>query len=224
MTSIEENLGEVRGRVATAALTAGRSPEGVRLIAVSKTFDSDAIGPLIAAGQRDFGENRVQEAAKKWPALRAGAADMRLHLIGPLQSNKAAEAVGLFDAIHSIDRDKIAKAVAEEMVRQGRALELYVQVNTGGEEQKAGVLPEETLSFLERCTVEYGLDIAGLMAIPPISEAPGPHFALLAKLAKEAGVARLSMGMSADYETAIAFGATDVRVGRGLFGERPTRK
>ncbi len=223
MTSSAENLSDVRHRIEMALRAAGRAEGSVRLIAVSKTFDSDAIRPLIAAGQRDFGENRVQEAARKWPELKAAQPDVRLYLIGPLQSNKAGEAVSLFDAIHSIDRDKIAKAVAIEMEKQGRNLELYVQVNTGGEEQKAGVLPDEALPFLERCASEYGLTIRGLMAIPPFAEAPGPHFALLAKLAKEAGLPHLSMGMSADYETAIAFGATDVRVGRSLFGERPTR-
>ena len=223
MTDATDNLADIRRRIDAAATAAGRPTSSVRLIAVGKTFDSDAIRPLIAAGQRDFGENKVQEAVKKWPALRENQPDIKLHLVGPLQSNKAGDAVALFDAIHSIDRDKIAAAVAKEMARQGRKLELYVQVNTGGEEQKAGVAPEETSAFIERCRGEHGLDIAGLMTIPPVFEAPGPHFALLAKLAGEAALGRLSMGMSADFETAIAFGATDVRVGRSLFGERPTR-
>lgn len=224
MSAQETGIAAIRRRIATAAEEHNRSAADIRLIAVSKTFGPEAIQPLIEAGVRDFGENRVQEAAAKWPPLRAATPDLRLHLVGPLQSNKAGDAVALFDAIHSIDRDKIAAAVAKEMVRQSRQLQLYVQVNTGGEPQKAGVLPEAAVGFVERCRAEHGLLIAGLMAIPPIDEAPGPHFALLAKLAREAAVTRLSMGMSADFETAIAFGATDIRVGRALFGERPTTK
>ncbi len=215
-----EALNEVRGRVAAAEKAAGRPPGSVRLVAVSKTFAAPAIQPVIAAGQRVFGENRVQEAAAKWPALRAATAGIELHLIGPLQSNKAKEAVALFDAIHTIDRDRIAGAIAEEMAKQGRQPRLLVQVNTGAEPQKAGVLPEETDAFVERCRTVHGLAIDGLMCIPPFDEVAGPHFALLAKIAGRLGLPSLSMGMSADFETAIAFGATDVRVGSAIFGAR----
>jgi pyridoxal phosphate enzyme (YggS family) len=187
---------------------------------VSKTFGAEAIRPVIAAGQRAFGENRVQEAKAKWPALRAEFADIELHLIGPLQSNKAAEAVALFDAIHSIDRDKIAGAIAAEMTRQGRRLRLLVQVNTGAEPQKAGILPQEADAFVARCRMVHGLAIDGLMAIPPAGENPGPHFALLAEIARRLELPSLSMGMSGDFEKAIAFGATDVRVGSAIFGAR----
>lgn len=221
MPNAAERLSEISHRIAAAEQAADRPKGSVRLIAVSKTFDSDAIRPLIAAGQRDFGENRVQEAQRKWPALKAETPDLRLHLIGPLQTNKAADAVALFDAIHSVDRDKIAAAIAGEMAKQGRTLQLFVQVNTGGEAQKAGIAPEDAVAFVDRCRRVHGLLIDGLMAIPPFEEAPGPHFALLAKIGKEAGLSRLSMGMSGDFETAIAFGATDVRVGTALFGTRP---
>jgi pyridoxal phosphate enzyme (YggS family) len=221
MANAADRLAEIQRRIATAEVAAGREPGSVRLIAVSKTFDSEAIRPLIAAGHRDFGENRVQEAQRKWPALKEETPDLRLHLIGPLQSNKTADAVALFDDIHSVDRDKIAGAIAAEMAKQGRSPELFVQVNTGGEAQKAGVAPEDAVAFVERCRQTHGLLIAGLMVIPPLAEAPGPHFALVAKIAREAGLNRLSMGMSGDFETAIAFGATDVRVGQALFGERP---
>lgn len=215
-----ERLAEIRERVATAENAAGRPAGSVRLIAVSKTFEAPDILPVIAAGQRVFGENRVQETKAKWPPLRADFPDLDLHLIGPLQSNKAAEAVALFDAIHSIDRDKIAAAVAAEMAKQGRRLRLLVQVNTGAEPQKAGILPEETAAFVTRCREVHGLVVDGLMCIPPVEDAPAPHFALLAKLAKGLGLKSLSMGMSADFETAIAFGATDVRVGSAIFGSR----
>ncbi|HEX2256306.1 MAG TPA: YggS family pyridoxal phosphate-dependent enzyme [Afifellaceae bacterium] len=215
-----ERLEAVRERVAAAARQAGRAPEDVRFLAISKTFHADAIEQMIAAGQRLFGENRVQEAAAKWPALRDRHPQVELHLVGPLQTNKASEAVGLFDAIHSLDRDRLAGALAKEMEKQGRAPTLFVQVNTGEEPQKAGVDPRETAAFLERCHSEHGLAIAGLMCLPPFDEPPGPHFALLAKIAREAGVEHLSMGMSGDFETAIAFGATYVRVGTALFGER----
>jgi pyridoxal phosphate enzyme (YggS family) len=213
-------LAGVKAAIAEAEREAGRLAGSVRLIAVSKTFDADAIRPVIAAGQRRFGENRVQEAKAKWPSLKAEFADLDLHLIGPLQSNKAADAVALFDAIHTVDRDKIAAVIAEEMQRQGRSLRLLVQVNTGGEAQKAGVAPDEADSFVTRCRDVHGLTIDGLMCIPPIDEAPAPHFALLAKIAKRLELPSLSMGMSADYETAIAFGATDVRVGSAIFGAR----
>lgn len=214
-------LDEVRGRIAAAEKAAGRAPGSVRLIAVSKTFDAGAIAPVIAAGQRVFGENRVQEAKAKWPALREMTPGIELHLIGPLQSNKARDAVALFDAIHTIDRDRIAEAVAAEMRKQGRHLRLLVEVNTGAEEQKAGVLPQDTPAFVVRCREVHGLAIDGLMCIPPVGEAPAPHFALLAKMAGQLGLPSLSMGMSGDFETAIAFGATDVRVGSAIFGHRP---
>lgn len=216
---LEERLNEVRGRIRKASLAAGRAPDAVTLVAVSKTFDAEAIRPAIAAGQRVFGENRVQEAQGKWPGLRGETADLELRLIGPLQSNKAAEAVALFDVIETVDREKIAKAIAAETQRQGRCPRLYVQVNTGLEAQKAGIAPEDAASFVTFCR-SLGLAIEGLMCIPPVDENPGPHFALLAKLAKEAGVERLSMGMSGDYETAVAFGATSVRVGSAIFGSR----
>jgi pyridoxal phosphate enzyme (YggS family) len=213
-------LEEVRGRIAKAESEAGRDPGAVSLVAVSKTFEADAIRPVIEAGQRVFGENRVQEAQGKWPALKEEFPDLELHLIGPLQSNKAREAVALFDVIESVDREKIARELAKEMEKQGKRPRLYVQVNTGLEQQKAGINPRETVAFVERCRHEHGLEIEGLMCIPPLDENPGPHFALLEKLAREAGVVKLSMGMSGDYETAIAFGATSVRVGSAIFGER----
>ncbi len=216
-----EGLKAVKQAIAAAETEAGRDSGSVQLVAVSKTFDADAIRPVIKAGQRVFGENRVQEAQGKWPELRDDYPDLELHLIGPLQSNKAKEAVALFDVIESIDREKIAGELAKEMRKQDRSPRLYVQVNTGLEEQKAGIDPQETKAFVERCRDEHGLEIAGLMCIPPFDENPGPHFALLAKLAGEAGVERLSMGMSGDFETAIAFGATEVRVGSAIFGHRP---
>jgi len=192
----------------------------VRLIAVSKTFAADAVEPVIAAGQRVFGENRVQEAKAKWPALRAAHANLELHLIGPLQSNKARDAVALFDAIHSIDRSSIAEALAKEIARQDRRPLLFVEINTGAEPQKAGVLPEQADAFIETCRETHRLEIAGLMCIPPFEEAPAPHFALTAKIAARNGLKLLSMGMSADFATAIAFGATHVRVGTAIFGAR----
>jgi pyridoxal phosphate enzyme (YggS family) len=216
-----ESLAAVQARIRAAALEAGRRPEDVTLVAVSKTFAADAIRPAIAAGQRVFGENRVQEAKAKWPALKAGTPGIELHLIGPLQSNKARDAVALFDVIHTIDRDRIAEAVAAEIGRQGRAPKLLVQVNTGAEPQKAGILPEETDAFVARCRDLHGLAIEGLMCIPPAEEAPGPHFALLAQIARRLKLPLLSMGMSGDFEKAIAFGATHVRVGSAIFGHRP---
>jgi pyridoxal phosphate enzyme (YggS family) len=191
-------LAEIRARIESAKAEHGRAGEHVRLIAVSKTFGADEIRPVIAAGQRDFGENRVQEAKGKWPVLRGENPDLRLHLIGPLQSNKAADAVALFDAIHSIDRDRIAQAVAAEMAKQGRTLRLLVQVNTGAEPQKAGVLPEQLPAFLDRCRGAHGLAIDGLMCIPPADEPPGPHFALLRKIAERHGLRSLSMGINGD--------------------------
>ena len=213
-------LATVMMRIAGAEKAAGRPPGSVKLIAVSKTFGEEAIRPLLAMGQRVFGENRVQEAKTKWPLLMAEYADTELHLVGPLQSNKVREAVALFDAIHTIDRDKIAGAIADEGGRQGRTPRLLVEVNTGGEPQKAGVLPEDTEAFVRRCREVHGLSIDGLMCIPPVEAVVAPHFALLAKIAKRIGLRSLSMGMSADFETAIALGATDVRIGSAIFGGR----
>jgi PLP dependent protein len=213
-------LGTVQNDIASACRDAGRDTESVTLVAVSKTFGAEAIRPVIAAGQRVFGENRVQEAQTKWPALRAEHPDIALHLIGPLQSNKARDAVALFDAIHAVDRPSLCAALAKEIGRQGRAPLLFVEINTGAEPQKAGVLPDDADMFLAACRDSYGLAIAGLMCIPPFEEAPGPHFALTAKIAQRNGLALLSMGMSADYQTAIAFGATHVRVGTAIFGHR----
>src|SRR4051812_48340982 len=215
-----EGLARVRDEIAAACAEAKRDPASVTLIAVSKTFAADAIEPVIAAGQRVFGENRVQEAKAKWPALRAAHPDLELHLIGPLQSNKAKEAVALFDAIHSVDRPSIAEALAKEIAKQGRRPLLFVEINTGGEPQKAGVLPENADAFIKTCREAHGLKIAGLMCIPPLDEAPAPHFALTAKIAARNGLKLLSMGMSADFATAIAFGATHVRVGTAIFGAR----
>ena len=213
-------LADVTGRSAAAARAAGRDPASVALIAVTKTFGPDHIVPVLDVGHRRFGENRVQEAKAKWPELRARYPGLELHLIGSLQSNKARDAVALFDAIHTIDRPKIARAVAEEMARQGRRLQLFIEVNTGEETQKAGVLPKQAPGLLRLCREELKLEIAGLMCIPPLDEEPGVHFAFLAKLAGELDVPCLSMGMSADFETAIAFGATHVRVGSQIFGAR----
>ncbi|MBZ9921571.1 YggS family pyridoxal phosphate-dependent enzyme [Mesorhizobium sp. B2-2-4] len=210
----------VKAKIAAAEREARRDAGAVTLVAVSKTFDAADIRPVIEAGQRVFGENRVQEAQGKWPALKEAFPDVELHLIGPLQSNKAREAVALFDVIETVDREKISAELAKEIARQGRAPKLYVQVNTGSEPQKAGIEPREAVTFVARCRDVHGLAIEGLMCIPPADENPGPHFALLQKLAREAGVAKLSMGMSGDYETAIAFGATSVRVGSAIFGSR----
>ncbi|MBZ9717090.1 YggS family pyridoxal phosphate-dependent enzyme [Mesorhizobium sp. M7A.F.Ca.CA.001.09.2.1] len=210
----------VKAKIAAAEREAGREAGAVTLVAVSKTFDAADIGPVIEAGQRVFGENRVQEAQAKWPDLKDAFPDIELHLIGPLQSNKAREAVALFDVIETVDREKIAAELAKEIAKQGRAPKLYVQVNTGSEPQKAGIEPRDAVAFVARCRDVHGLAIEGLMCIPPADENPGPHFALLEKLSKEADVAKLSMGMSGDYETAIAFGATSVRVGSAIFGTR----
>jgi len=215
-------LADVRARISAAAQAAKRDPASVHLVAVTKTFGPDQILPVLDAGHRLYGENRVQEARAKWPALRERHPDMELHLIGPLQSNKAREAVALFDAIHTIDRPKIAEAVANEMAKQGRHLKLFVEVNTGEEAQKAGVLPRDAAGLVRLCREELKLDICGLMCIPPHEEPPGVHFAFLAKLAAELGLAQLSMGMSADFETAVTFGATYVRVGSQIFGQRPS--
>nr|CAD6429808.1 YggS family pyridoxal phosphate-dependent enzyme [Rhizobium sp. Q54] len=216
----EERLQHVLSRIEAAERQASRAAQSVSLVAVSKTFDTEAIRPAILAGQRIFGENRVQESQGKWPALKAEFSDIELHLIGPLQSNKAGDAVALFDVIETVDREKIARALAEEMGKQGRKPRLYVQVNTGLEPQKAGISPKDTKAFVDFCRVELGLGIEGLMCIPPADENPGPHFALLAKLAAQCGLEKLSMGMSNDFETAIHFGATSVRVGSAIFGNR----
>ena len=213
-------LDKVRLNVDRAAEAAGRDPLSVTVIAVSKTFAAVDILPVIAAGQIDFGENRVQEAKAKWPWL--AKPGLKLHLIGPLQSNKTAEAVALFDAIHTVDRPKIAAALGLEMQRQKRQLELFVQINTGREAQKAGIDPEVADSFIEDCRNRYGLVISGLMCIPPAAENPEPHFRMLADIAGRHGLKGLSMGMSSDYEIAVKCGATHIRVGSAIFGSRPS--
>lgn len=215
------NLRHIEARIAEAAKGVGRDPAGVCLIAVTKTFAAADIEPVLQAGHHDFGENRVQEAKAKWPELKARFPGVRLHLIGPLQSNKAHEAVELFDVVHTIDRPKIARALAAEITRQGRRPQLFVQVNTGEEPQKAGVAPKDLPALLALCRTELGLEIAGLMCIPPVDEEPAVHFAFLAKLARENGLAGLSMGMSDDFTTATELGATHVRVGSAIFGSRP---
>ncbi|OPB30281.1 YggS family pyridoxal phosphate-dependent enzyme [Bartonella sp. WD12.1] len=198
-----------------------QSLESVEFIAVSKTVTAEQIVPLLQAGQLLFGENRVQEAAQKWPHLREQFEAIKLHLIGPLQSNKVVEAVKIFDVIQTVDREKIAQKLSEEMHRQKKYLPCYVQVNIGLEPQKSGIAPQEVADFVSLCKNQYGLDIIGLMAIPPVEENPGPYFALLAKLAKKAGVPKLSMGMSNDFKTALQFGANVLRIGTALFGQRP---
>ena len=218
--SIAGRLAGVRGEIDAAAKKAKRDPQNVKLIAVTKTVLALTIEDAIAAGQWLFGENRVQEANSKWPALKARHPNLELHLIGPLQSNKADEAVALFDVIQTVDRPKIARALAEAMVRQGKRPRLLVQVNTGEEAQKAGIAPQDTDRFVAQCRDEFGLSIDGLMCIPPYGEEPSPHFALLAKIADRLGLKELSMGMSGDFAKAILFGATYVRVGTAIFGER----
>ena len=213
-------LAAVEQDIARACKAAGRERASVTLIAVSKTFEAPAILPVIAAGQRVFGENRVQEARAKWPRLMSAYPGVALHLIGPLQSNKAKDAVALFDAIHSVDRPSICEALSKEIDRQQRAPQLFVQLNTGEEPQKAGIAPAEADAFIAVCREKYGLKISGLMCIPPVDEAPAPHFALTAKIAARNGLANLSMGMSADFAVAISLGATHVRVGSAIFGAR----
>lgn len=214
------SIASVRAEIARACRDAGRDPSEVTLIAVSKTHGAEQIEPIIAAGQRVFGENRVQEAKTKWPPLIERHAGLALHLIGPLQSNKAKDAVALFDAIHSVDRASLCEALAKEIARQARRPALFVQVNTGAEPQKAGVLPQDTDGFIKMCRAKFDLAISGLMCIPPLEEAPGPHFALTAKIARRNGLKLLSMGMSADFAAAISLGATHVRVGSAIFGAR----
>lgn len=218
--SARENLEKIRTAIAAAESEAGRKSGAVRLVAVSKTKPAEEITPVIDAGQRVFGENRVQEAQSKWPGLKAATDGIELHLIGPLQSNKTADAVALFDVIQTVDREKIAREIAKETARQDKHPGLYVQVNTGSEPQKAGIEPDAAADFIALCRNDLGLTITGLMCIPPVEENPGPHFALLAKIARENGIDTLSMGMSDDFETAISFGATEVRVGSAIFGAR----
>jgi pyridoxal phosphate enzyme (YggS family) len=213
-------LAAVREDIARACRDAGRDPGSVTLVAVSKTFAADAIEPVVAAGQRVFGENRVQEAKAKWPPLMARYSGLELHLVGALQSNKAREAVALFDAVHSVDRESLAAALGKEIARQGRHPLLFAEVNIGGERQKGGVEPQAIDAFLKACRDRHGLIISGLMCIPPENEAAAPFFALTAKIARRNGLKLLSMGMSADFPTAIAFGATHIRVGTAIFGAR----
>ncbi len=218
---VTQRLADVRAEIARGCREAGRDPSEVTLVAVSKTFGPGAIEPLIEAGQRVFGENRVQEAKAKWTPLMQKYASIELHLIGPLQSNKAKEAVALFDAIHSVDRPSLCEALSKEIAKQGRKPLLFVEINTGAEAQKSGVLPQDADVFIAACRDKYKLSISGLMCIPPLEEAPGPHFALTAKIAGRNGLKLLSMGMSADYITAIRLGATHVRIGSAIFGARP---
>ena len=217
-------LEAVRARAAQACRACGRDPDAVTLLAVSKTFPAADILPVIAAGQRQFAENRVQETKGKWPDLRAAHPDLTLHLIGPLQSNKAADAVALFDAIHTLDRPSLCTALARAIDKHGRSPILFVEINTGAEAQKAGILPEAADAFIAACRADYGLTVTGLMCIPPVDEDPAPHFALTAKIAARNGLTQLSMGMSADFELAIRFGATHIRVGSAIFGTRPAQK
>jgi pyridoxal phosphate enzyme (YggS family) len=214
-------LSDVRRRIDAAAEACGRRPEDVTLVTITKTFAAEAIMPVLEAGMRVFGENRVQEAAGKWPPLKQSWPGIELHLVGPLQTNKVAQAVGLFDCIETLDRPKLARALAGELERQERRPDLFVQVNTGAEPQKAGVLPGDADRFLAECREAHGLAISGLMAIPPLDEEPAMHFALLEKIARRNGLAKLSMGMSGDFETAIALGATHIRLGTAIFGDRP---
>jgi PLP dependent protein len=217
--TVIERFNEIKERMEKAAGEARRG-DRARLVAVTKTFSADDILPVLEIDHRLYGENRVQEAQGKWPELKARFPDVELHLIGPLQSNKAGEAVALFDVIETVDREKIARAIKAEMDKQDRKPKLYVQVNTGLEPQKAGIAPDDTEKFVKFCRDELGFAVEGLMCIPPADENPGPHFALLAKLARQCGVEKLSMGMSGDFETAIGFGATSVRVGSAIFGSR----
>ncbi len=222
--TIIDRLNAAKDAIALRARDCGREPSEITLVCVTKTFPAEAAIPLLEAGHRVFGENKVQEARAKWGPLRAIYPGIELHLIGPLQSNKAREAVETFDVIESVDRPKIAKALAEEMKRQGKNPRLLVQVNTGAEPQKAGVLPQEADAFIEDCREQFGLEIAGLMCVPPVDQQASPHFALLADIAARNGLAELSMGMSSDYELAIQQGATHVRIGSAIMGERDYAK
>ena len=221
---VADQLASVQARVAAAARAAGRDPASVSLIAVSKAFAAGAAAAALAAGHRLFGENRVQEAQGKWPTLKTRHPDVELHLIGPLQTNKVKAAVALFDAIETVDRPRLAAALAEEMARTGKRPECFVEINTGGEAQKAGIAPDDADAFIERCRDEFALPVVGLMCIPPLDADPAPHFALLAECARRNGLAQLSMGMSADFEVAIRHGATHVRVGTAIFGARPAHR
>jgi pyridoxal phosphate enzyme (YggS family) len=221
--TIAANLAALRGRIAEAARVAGRDPSEITLVAVGKTFGAERIQAAYEAGQRVFGENRVQEAEAKFPALKAAHPDLVLHLIGPLQSNKAREAVRFFDVIETVDRPKLARALAKEMAKAGRRPPCFIEVNTGEEPQKAGVLPAEADALIALARDELGLPIEGLMCLPPLDEEPALHFALLAQIAERNGLKALSMGMSADFETAIRFGATHVRIGTAIFGPRQPR-
>ena len=220
MAGVTENLAAVRSEIKTAAKSVDRDPAKVTLIAVSKTFDADAIRPVLQAGQRVFGENRVQEAEGKWPGLREEFPDVELHLIGPLQTNKVKHALPLFDVIQTVDRPKLARMLADQMEKTGHRPDCFIQVNTGEEEQKAGIAPADVDGFVALCRDELGLPVVGLMCIPPVDQQPSPHFALLSKMAERNGLAGLSMGMSADYQTAVMLGATHVRVGSAIFGKR----
>jgi pyridoxal phosphate enzyme (YggS family) len=222
-SGVEANLRAVRERIVAAARAVGREPAAVTLVAVSKAQPDERVLAALAAGQRVFGENYLQEAKARWPALRARHPDLQLHMIGPIQTNKARDVVALFDVIETVDRPKLARVLAEAMVRQGRRPVCFVQVNTGEEPQKAGVWPGAADAFIKECRDELGLPIEGLMAIPPEAEEPAPHFALLAKIAARNGLSKISMGMSADFEIAVQFGATHVRVGSAIFGARPPR-
>jgi len=220
MSEGADHLADVMRRIAEAARAAGRDPGQVTLVAVSKTHGADKVRELLVAGQRVFGENRVQEAEEKFPALKADYPDLQLHLIGPLQTNKARDAVALFDVIESVDRERLAATLAKEMARAGRRPDCFIQVNTGEEPQKAGILPAELDAFVAACRDTHKLPVVGLMCIPPVDEEPALHFALLVKMAARNGLAKVSMGMSADYEIAVRLGATHVRVGSALFGAR----
>ncbi len=218
--SVLQAYSDILERIEIAAQKAGRTASDIMLIAVTKTFGAPDILPVLKAGHGNFGENRVQETAGKWPVLKDQYSDLELHLIGPLQTNKVAEAVSLFDVIHTVDRPRIAEAIAREMKKQNRRCKIFVQVNTGDEAQKAGVDLREADSFIRQCREVYGMTLTGLMCIPPVAEAPDRHFQLLAKIAARNGLASLSMGMSGDFETAIAYGATHIRVGSAIFGTR----
>ncbi len=221
---VAENLAEVLAGIRRCEVDSGRETGSVRLVAVSKTKSADEIRPALVAGQRVFGENRVQEAESKWPSLKAAFADIELHLIGPLQTNKVRDAIDLFDVIETLDREKLARALAEERAKRGHCPSLLIQVNTGEEPQKAGIVPAEADAFIRLCRDDLQLPIEGLMCIPPVDEPPSPHFALLAKIARRNGLSVLSMGMSADFEAAIQVGATHVRVGSAIFGARPPHR
>jgi pyridoxal phosphate enzyme (YggS family) len=222
-TEISANLAAVIERISVAAMDVERDPASVSLVAVSKSHPASAPASILRLGHRVFGENRVQEAQEKWPSLKAEYPDAVIHLIGPLQTNKTADAVALFDVIQTLDREKLALTLAKEMERLDRHPDLFIQINTGEEPQKAGVLPLDADDFIKKCRDEMGLPVVGLMCIPPVDENPALHFALLSDMAARNGIDRLSMGMSADFETAVRLGATEVRVGTAIFGNRPPR-